>query len=135
MLTIRGNQGSQTGISTVVLTLYEKCKRDNPYFTWKLVNKASGEEIIMAPEDISESPTIFNKFVIEVSGDNPIPTLGKIQAEPGEYQYFIYEASEPEQMDLDECTNLVESGILIIKINTPSVPVWNNYDTIKIYKY
>ena len=135
MITILGNDGDVNGVTSCVLTLYEKCKLETPYFTWKIKNDASREEIIFTPNDISPYPKLWNHFVITISEEDPIPSLGKIQAQPGEYHYTIYESSLQDQLDLDECFGIVEEGILKIVGTSNPIPVFTPLnDTIKIFK-
>lgn len=135
MITILGNNGDENGVTSVVLTLYEKCQLDSPYFTWRIKNDASREEIIFTPNDISLYPELWNQFVITVSEEDPIPTLGRIQAQPGEYHYTIYESSLKDQMDLDECFGIIEEGILkIVGTSNPITTFTPLNDTIKIFQ-
>ena len=96
------------------VTLYSNCGNiTNPYFTWKLINKQSLNEIVFYQDDSSTSPYYYNSFTVSIAPTAGL-TQGIINAAPGEYKYEIYEMSNKYDLDLNNSIGLVENGILYI---------------------
>ncbi len=135
MIHLRANNGNTTGQATIVMTLTEKCTLENPYFTFRIVHKDSKEETIFNGLDISSNPEIYNKFLIEITESTPFPTLGKINAKSGEYNYYIYESPTLGELTISECTGIIEQGILKIERDSVEIPAYQNLSSsIKVYK-
>ena len=99
----------------LTVTLYEKCNNIlNPYFTWKLTNKNTSEEVIFYQDDSSTSPYYYNSFTVSVVNTGMSLTSGVINVNYGEYEYEIYEKSTPRELTILLNDNLVESGLLIV---------------------
>lgn len=111
----------------------------NPYYVWKLVNRDSFEEYVIAPDDNSNS-YYYDSFTMSVG--TPFVSTGAdviIDAVPGQYDYFVYEVSIEYDVDLTSIVGEVENGILIIEGNqskisdTAIVFTASNSDTTKVF--
>jgi hypothetical protein len=124
----------------VIATLKEKTSNLlNPYYVWKLVNRDSFEEYVIAPDDNSNS-YYYDSFTMSVG--TPFVSTGAdviIDAVPGQYDYFVYEVSIEYDVDLTSIVGEVENGILIIEGNqskisdTAIVFTASNSDTTKVF--
>lgn len=126
---------NNTGDTRVIVTLYENCSNIlNPYFTWKLVNKDTLAETIFFQEDFSPVPYYFNYFTISVATPAGL-TQGIIDVESGQYQYYVYEMTNPYDLDLNNTIGLVENGILNVQgvFSTQSVFIASNTNTITTF--
>lgn len=126
-----------TGSHQVVVTLYENCSnRVDPYFTWEIQRKGSGDSIIFYQDDISGSPINFNKFTITLATSSTSQglTAGNIYAQPGEWIYRIYEQAT--QYVLATSSNLVETGILNIGTTFSTINTFNtpNSNVIPVFR-
>lgn len=123
------------GDTTIYFTLYEKTTIDPAYYTFKLVHKDTRQTVVFSALDISLNPTVYNKFVVSMTTSNPVPTLGKIAAKSGEYEYFVYESETPENLNLDTCGKIIEVGLIFIETAEQSTTTYVNYnDTTVVYK-
>lgn len=124
----------------MIATLKEKTSNLlNPYYVWKLVNRDSFEEYVIAPDDNSNS-YYYDSFTMSVG--TPFVSTGAdviIDAVPGQYDYFVYEVSIEYDVDLTSIVGEVENGILIIEGNqskisdTAIVFTASNSDTTKVF--
>lgn len=151
---------SNTATSSVTVTLYENCRNlVNPYFTWTLIKKGSLEVIIFYQDDSSPAPYYYNSFTLSVSTASMSPTYswntiqynwntfdytwgnttgltaGIIPVYPGEYNYCVYEMTDPYILSTQSAVGLVESGILIVEGTQSVIPSYSNAQyQIPVYK-
>jgi len=129
MLNVSGN-----GTTKVTVTLYERCQTTDPFFTWLVQRKGSLDTIIFYQDDISLSPYYYNQFNITIATSSVGLTAGVVPLFPGEWNYTIYEQSQP--YILATSSNVVETGILIVSGTFSQSPVYNGLDdnTIIVYR-
>jgi hypothetical protein len=147
---------NNNGSTLVTVTLYEQCVNIfNPYFTWSLTRKGSQETIIFTADDISNAPYYYNSFTFSVAtysiSDtqmywNPVTftysnppanglTQGVIPIYPGEWEYKVYEQSQPYILSTQSAVGLVEVGLLIVPYTQSATPNYtNNTRNIPVYK-
>ena len=130
MIYLKPNQ-----INEVNVTLWENCTDPTkPYFTWKLVNKQSLQETIFTNDDLSQAPYYYNTYQITVT--TPIGlTAGKIDINPGEYTYTIYQMPTPYDLNLSNAITQVETGLLIYNATFSNNPVYTQNDSSTIVVY
>lgn len=95
--------------SNVVLTLREKTTISNPYYVFKFVSDDTNVSKIFTGVDISTNLVRYNEFVIELNAVEDLEN-SIIDLEKGFYKYEIYSTEVLNDLDLDNATELVESG-------------------------
>ncbi|RYY51494.1 MAG: hypothetical protein EOO06_00385 [Chitinophagaceae bacterium] len=114
--------------SKVTVKLYDKCRNLlSPSFTWKLVNSDTRQETVMYYPDFSQNPHYYNWFTFSIATYS-LPT--------GQYDYYVYEMSNPNDLDLDNAINVVDKGILNIIGTQSSTPTYKgvNKRVVPTYK-
>lgn len=112
---------SSTGDSVLTVTLYEKCSNiTDPHFRWRIVNKDTFREYVFSVPDNSNAPYYYNSFTV---------TASSIGADPGQYEYSIYEMTSPNDLDLSNSLGIVEKGILIIPPTQSTVSTFTQSDS------
>lgn len=106
---------NKNGDSIVALTLSERSKLDNPYYTFLVDSKERNFEYFFNALDISSNPKVYNKFIITVVQSNPDISLGKIILPVGEYNYYVYEKTTLGDFIIGECEQPLEKGILRVE--------------------
>ena len=109
----------------VVMTLSERVATDFPVYRFLFYNKESKMEVFFNSIDVSPSPSVFNKFIITLVGDNVDPLMGKISLVSGQYSYKVWETDIIGDFEVDPCDNLLEEGIVNVRGNNISRPVIN----------
>lgn len=102
----------QSGTNTLIMTLGEKTLNlVDPYYTFRLVKKDSDEETMFFSFNNSTSP-YFNSFTLSVVTQSISATNSRISLEYGEYNYYVYEKTQPYSITYSTSDNLVEVGIM-----------------------
>jgi hypothetical protein len=104
------------GTNSIVVTLYEKCLNiTNPYFTWQIVNKTTKDVTYFYQDDHSTSPWYYNSFTLSIASQSGL-TAGILDNPAGEYEYYVWEMSQPYNLNIASASNPepVEIGILKI---------------------
>lgn len=122
----------------MIVTLKEKSTINSPYYTWKLINRDSFDEYIISPDNNSITD-YYDSFTISV-GSTPSATGSSvmIDAEEGQYDYYVYEMSAQYDLNLSNAITMVESGILQIEgtyssLSTITSFTESNDDTIRVF--
>ena len=101
--------------SEVVVTLYEKASNVvDPYFTWMIQSKTTLQQTVFFQLDHSTAPYYWNAFTVSVSTTQSGLTAGIINVDYGQYNYFVYEMTNPYDLNLNNAINLVEVGLMNI---------------------
>lgn len=124
---------SGIGTTKVTVTLYERCQSTNPYFTWFVQRKGSLDTIIFYQDDISLSPYYYNQFNLTVATNSIGLTSGVVPLFPGEWNYTIYEQSQP--YVLATSSNIVETGILVVSGTFSQSPIYDGLQDNVIIVY
>jgi len=133
MIYLNGNIGSVDGETTVYMFLADNCTLSDPFFTFRLYNKQSQQEIIFAVTDIGEDRALVSQFLIKVTNSSPILSLGELSASAGQYDYEVYESEYPGELVLADCVGIVKKGILEITGQVEEIRVIQEYpETIKV---
>jgi hypothetical protein len=102
----------ELGDNKLIFTLTEKTLNlVSPYYTFRLVKKDTDEETMFFSFDNSTSP-YFNSFTLSVVTQSISPTNSRVDLDYGEYNYYVYEKSEPYSITYSNTDNIVEVGIL-----------------------
>ena len=100
----------QNTSNTVVLTLREVTTLAVPYYVFNFVSDDTNISKVFTGVDISTNVNRYNEFVIELNSvedlDNSIIDLPL----KGFYKYQIYSTAVLNDLDLNNVTELVESG-------------------------
>ena len=126
-----------TGTSSVIVTLFEKCKNTiNPYFTWEIIRKGSFDTIVFYQNDISTSPYYYNQFELIVGTNSLGLTAGIIPITSGEWNYTIYEMANPYNLATASAVGIVETGLLINGATFSNLPIYTgeSNNVIPVYK-
>ncbi len=113
-------------------TLYSNCVNiTNPFFSFVVQNKDSNECFTFSQLDHSSAPYYYNSFTMSISTTMSGLTAGIIMANPGMYNYSIYEMGTSYSLNISSAVGLVESGILTIvgtvsPLNTNTQSDYNN---------
>ena len=102
----------------IVLTLNEVCSISNPYYVFEFTNLQTDVSKVFTGIDISTNTVRYNEFVIEL---NEVEDLNNsvINLEiDGFYTYNVYSTVAQNDLDLDNTTELVESGKVHVNGNT-----------------
>lgn len=121
------------GTNSVTLTLHEKSKQTQPYYTFQIIRKGSFDEVIFYQDDSSYAPFYWSSFTISVGTISGL-TQGQIVANPGEWTYNVWEMTTPYNLSYTQSVGLVETGILIISgTSTPDTEYTGNDDSQIVY--
>ena len=113
---------SATQSVEVIATLKEKSPNLlTTNYTWRLYNKDSHQEYVFSVEDHTNSP-YYDAFTISVgTPSNATGSSVRINAPAGTYNYFVYQMTNPYDLNINNALAEVENGILTI--NGTSSPV------------
>ena len=128
---------NNSGISNVVVTLYEKCQNQvNPYFLWSVTRKGSNDNILWTNDDTSTSPWYWNQFQITIATNSVGLTQGIIPLFEGEWIYNVYEMQNQYDLNINDVIGLVETGIMVVGTTYSTIPDFtqNNNNTIPVFK-
>lgn len=120
------------GTNELIVNLYARSSNiTNPFFTWQIVNRDTLEETIFYQDDHSNSPYNYNAFTISVATYSGL-TAGIIDAEPGQYDYNIFETNTQYDLIILTSSNLVKNGILNIIATYSIVSTFTQSDVYTI---
>lgn len=120
--------------NTVVFTLTERVTLSNPYFLMKCTSRSSrGTKLFILPSNQSSYTDRYDKFTITESA-NEILTSGTVELKPtGDWDYQIFEQTSSSNLNIVNCTTLLEEGILRV---TGTSDTTQNYNAqSKVYTY
>tara|TARA_R110002074_G_scaffold80384_3_gene180788 strand:+ start:499 stop:894 length:396 start_codon:yes stop_codon:yes gene_type:complete len=95
--------------NTVVLTLREVTTLTTPYYVFNFTKDDTNISKVFTGVDISTNVNRYNEFVIELNSTEDLEN-SIIDLEKGFYKYKIYSTAVLNDLDLDNITELVESG-------------------------
>ena len=95
--------------TNVVLTLREVTTLTTPYYVFEFINDDTNISKIFTGVDISTNVNRYNEFVIELNSTEDLND-SIVDLEKGFYKYKIYSTAVLNDLDLDNITELVESG-------------------------
>lgn len=119
--------------STVITTCRELCNNQvNPYYTWYIENKNTLGGIYFYAENNSQSP-YYDSFTISTGGTGL--TAGLINPEAGQWRYEIWEVAAPYLLSTASSTNMLETGIMIVRGTYSEFSAFTQSDTATINVY
>ena len=118
----------------ITLSLAGKTTLVNPYYTFRMIDKTSKEEIVFTANDISQVPEFYNQFIITVGTASGL-TAGIVPAPPSQYTLEVYEMALKYDLDINNAIGKVNTNILNIVGTYSLVEVYNNQGTpTEVYK-
>lgn len=106
---------STTQSNEMVLTLGDIKTINEPYYTFKLVNKTNFDEYIFSPDNNSTSP-YYDAFTLSVGTISTLTGSNvTLNLNTGEYNYFVYEKSTPYDLLITTSDRVVEVGIMNVE--------------------
>ncbi len=101
----------QDTVNKIVLTLNEKTTISTPFFLFEFICDSSKEYTYFTGVDISTNKDRYNEFLIELT-TNVEDRLNSVLNMPlnGFYSYNIYSQETEGNLDLENITEIVESG-------------------------
>ena len=125
---------AQNTVNTSIFTLREKVTIDSPFYLFEVTGEGSKEVKYFTGTDVSTNTNRYNEFNIELTTgvedleDAVINLLIK-----GFYSYKIYSQVTEGNLDPDNVTELVETGIMYVSDEvTPEKTVYGDGKTEKI---
>lgn len=128
---------TQSKVATV--TLYENAgNKVNPQFTWKIKHTGTHKETVFYQSDGSTAPYYYNSFTLSIGTFSGL-TAGQfkygVDIVEGQYDYTVYEMSNPFDLDISNSIGVVETGILIVEgENQERTSYKNSPDVRSAYK-
>ena len=120
----------------VIATLKEKSPNlVTTNYTWRLYNKDSHQEYIFSVEDHTTSP-YYDAFTISVgTPSNATGSTVRIDAPAGTYNYFVYQMTNPYDLNINNALAQVENGILTINGTSSEIISFtqSDDDTIRVF--
>ena len=101
----------QNTVNNVVLTLNELTTIDTPYYLFQFISDDTNNHKIFTGIDISINKNRFNEFNIELtaSSEDLLNSVVKLPLK-GFYKYNVYSQVSSTNLDLNNITELVETG-------------------------
>ena len=124
------NPNTQNG---VVATLRELSNNQvNPFYTWYIENKNTLGGIYFYADNNSQSP-YYDSFTISTGGVGL--TAGLINPDAGQWRYEVWEVGAPYLLSTASSTNMVETGIMIVRGTYSEFSSFTQSDnaTIKVF--
>lgn len=116
----------QNTVNNVIVTLRELTTISNPFYLFEFISDDTNESKIFTATDISTNINRFNEFNIELTTGIEDLLNGVIKLPlKGFYKYNIYSQVSSTNLDLENITELVESGK--VYINDSVTPVKTVY--------
>lgn len=118
---------NQDTTNTVILTLKEKTSLAVPYYLFEFICDNTKEITYFTSVDISTNKDRFNSFVLELTTLTP-DLLNSVLNYPlnGFYSYNIYSQVSATNLDVNNITEIVESGKVLVQGD--SSPVTTTYN-------
>lgn len=112
----------------MILTLTELATLPAPYYLFVFTHVTTKDVVAFVKteaDDESEYPQRYNQFTINASTVFASKQIG-------EWHYKVYEQEDPDNLDPDDATGLLEEGKLLLDRATAFE--YDNYDTTTTYK-
>lgn len=106
---------TQNTSSNVVLTLSEVTTLSNPYYVFEFISDDTNISKVFTGVDISSNISRYNEFVIELNTVEDLNNSIIDLKTKGFYRYKIYSTAILNDLDLNNVTELVESGKVYVK--------------------
>ena len=106
---------TQNTSSNVVLTLSEVTTLSNPYYVFEFISDDTNISKVFTGVDISSNISRYNEFVIELNTVEDLNNSIIDLKTKGFYKYKIYSTAILNDLDLNNVTELVESGKVYVK--------------------
>ncbi len=111
----------EIGDNKLIFTLREKTiNQVDPFYTFQLIKKDTDVSTMFFSFNNTNSP-YYDSFTLSVVTQSISPTQSRVELEFGEYNYNIYEKSEPYSLTFSSSDNIVEQGIITYKGLTNSI--------------
>lgn len=117
----------------ITLTLTEKCTLDAPVFLFHLLHRQTGNEYTFIAQDITLYPNRYNEFsIVEKAGANNLNSEVTLPY-TGQYYYAVYEQESTTNLDIEQATTIVETGICIVLGEASEETVYEATETKAVY--
>ena len=101
----------QNNVNTVILTLTEKTTITSPFYLFEFVSNSTKQTVYFTGSDISTNKTRYNEFNIELTTGVSDLLTSVLNLDPnGFYSYSVYSQESPTNLDINNITELVETG-------------------------
>ena len=100
--------------SDVILTLFEKTTLGTPYYVFVVTCDDTGVDKIFTGVDVSTNINRYNQFVFELNSTEDLNNSVIDLTLKGYYKYKVYSTSVMNDLDINNVTELVESGKLYV---------------------
>jgi len=101
----------QNNVNTVILTLTEKTTITSPFYLFEFVSNSTKQTVYFTGSDISTNKTRYNEFNIELTTGVSDLLNSVLNLDPnGFYSYSVYSQESPTNLDINNITELVETG-------------------------
>ena len=128
---------NQNTVNTIVLTLAEKTTISNPYYLFEFVCDDTKEITYFTGLDISTNYSRYNEFLIELTNGSE-DRLNSVLNMPlnGFYSYNVYSQVSATNLDINNITEIVESGKVSVEgIILPVKTTYNEGQKTKTIYY
>jgi YbbR domain-containing protein len=99
----------------VVLTLTEKTTISTPYYLFEFINDDSNNSKIFTGVDISTNLSRYNEFLIVLNSTEDLENSIIDLPATGFYKYNVYSTSVLNDLDINNVTELVETGKIYVE--------------------
>ena len=121
---------------SVVLTLREVTSISNPYYVFEFTNIQTDVSKVFTGVDVSTNQVRYNEFIIELNETEDLNNSVINLEIDGFYTYNVYSTSVQNDLDLDNITELVESGKVYVDGNTnTSTTAYDGNDNVEKIVY
>ena len=105
----------QNTVNNVILTLNELTTIDAPYYLFQFISDDTNDQKVFTGVDISTNKNRFNEFNIGLttSSEDLLNSVVKLPLK-GFYKYNVYSQVSSTNLDLNNITDLVETGKVYI---------------------
>lgn len=101
----------QNNVNTVILTLTEKTTITSPFYLFEFISDSTNQTVYFTGSDISTNKTRYNEFNIELTTGAADLLNSVLNLDPnGFYSYSVYSQESPTNLDINNITELVETG-------------------------
>jgi hypothetical protein len=84
----------------------------NPYFLWQLTDKDSHQVTLFTANDFSNAPYYYSTFTVSNTGISA--TAGGVSLMGGQFEYIVYEMTQPYNLIVGSAVGIVRQGLLTI---------------------
>lgn len=124
----------QDTVNRVVITLKELVTIPTPFYLFEFISDDTNDSKFFTSTDVSTNTDRYNEFNIELTTSTEDLLNGVIKLPlKGFYKYKIYSQVSPTNLDVENITELVESGkVYVNDIVTPVKEVYSGGNNNKI---